>query len=66
MIYGNIVGGVSGFGNTFIIEDVHGNQLVGVAVDELTLFTATDSDVREGKVYAGDAGVSTGTLIVEE
>ena len=51
--------------NTFIIEDSAGNQLTGVVVDEFTLFTATDEDVKEGKVYAGDSGVSTGTHICE-
>lgn len=62
MICGNIVGGNSGFAKTYLLEDEYGNQLTGVLVDELTIFTATDSDVVEGKIYAGDKGVSTGTL----
>ena len=62
MICGNVVGGSSGFGKTYLLEDESGNQLTGVLVDELTIFTATDEDVVEGKVYAGDNGVSTGTL----
>lgn len=62
MIYGNMVGGSgSGFGKTFLIEDETGNQFTGVVVDELTIFTATDNDVRAGSVYAGNNGVSTGT-----
>ncbi len=66
ILYGNVVGGSSGFGKTFLLEDESGNQLTGVVVDEVTLFTATDEDVREGKIYAGDKGVSTGTLQVSE
>lgn len=66
MIYGNVVGGYSGTPKTYIIEDEYGNQVTAVVVDEVTLFTATDEDVREGKVYAGDKGVSTGTLKVNE
>jgi hypothetical protein len=61
MINGNMVGGGSGFGKTFIIEDVNGNEFTGVVVEKQEVFTATDNDVREGMVYASDSGVSTGT-----
>lgn len=63
-IYGNMVGGGSGFGKTFIIEDADGNEFTGVVVDKEVVFTATDNDVREGLVYASDAGVSTGTKVI--
>lgn len=66
VIYGNLVGGISGYGNTFVVVDADNNEFTGVVVDEEVLFTATDEDVREGKVYAGDHGVSTGTLKVGE
>ena len=65
IIYGNIVGGSSGLGNTFLLEDEDGNQVVGVVVDNVTLFTAEDDDVAAGKVYAGNNGVSTGTHTCE-
>lgn len=58
-ILGNATGGF-GFPKTYIITDSNGNELTGVYVESETIFTATDNDVREGMVYAGDAGVSTG------
>jgi hypothetical protein len=64
MIIGNMVGSYSSMGKTFIIEDKDGNEFVGVVVDSEVIFTAVDSDVRKGKVYASDEGVSIGTLEV--
>lgn len=64
MIIGNMVGSYSSMGKTMIIVDEDGNELVGVVVDSEVVFTATDSDVRQGKVYASDEGVSVGTLEV--
>ena len=61
MIYGNAVGGIVGYGKTFILTDENGNELTAVCVDKETVFTATDNDVREGMIYASDGGVSTGT-----
>lgn len=61
MISGNMVGSYSQLGKTLTIVDENGTELVGVIVDQETLFTATDNDVRVGSVYAGDEGVSTGT-----
>lgn len=63
-IAGNMVGSYSQMGKTFILTDSDGNELTGVVVGQETLFTATDNDVREGSVYAGDEGVSTGTRII--
>lgn len=60
-IVGNMVGCYSPMGKTFIIEDANGNEFTAVCVDQEQIFTATDNDVREGFVYAGDTGVSTGT-----
>lgn len=60
-ISGNLVGSYSQLGKTFIITDADGNELTGVVVGQETVFTATDNDVREGFVYAGDEGVSIGT-----
>ena len=61
MISGNMVGSYSSIGKTFILVDDDGNEITGVCVDNPVVFTAGDNDVREGFVYAGDSGVSTGT-----
>ncbi len=61
MISGNMVGSYSQMGKTFIIQDEAGNEITGVIVDQKTMFTAHDNDVREGMIYASDCGVSTGT-----
>ena len=60
-ISGNMVGSYSQIGKTFILVDEDGNEITGVVVDQETVFTAGDNDVREGMVYASDSGVSTGT-----
>jgi hypothetical protein len=65
VIYGNVVGGGSGFGKTFLLEDENGNQMTGIVVDELTVFTATAEDIKLGKVAGTDSGVVTGTHICE-
>lgn len=62
-ILGNATGGF-GFPRTYVITDSNGNELTGVVVGQETIFTATDNDVREGSVYAGDSGVSTGSKII--
>ena len=64
MISGNMVGTYSPLGKTFILVDADGNELTGVVVDSKVVFTAVDSDVKKGKVYASNDGVSTGTLEV--
>ena len=63
-ICGNMVGSYSQIGKTFVITDEAGNELTGVSTENEVVFTATDNDVREGSVYAGDAGVSTGTKVI--
>lgn len=65
MICGNMVGSYSQIGKTLTFVDEDGNEIVGVVVGQETIFTATDSDVIEGKVYASNDGVSIGTLVVE-
>ena len=62
MISGNLVGSYSQLGKTIILEDENGNEVVGVIVGSEVIFTAVDSDVVKGKVYASNEGVSTGTL----
>ena len=63
-IIGNMVGGSAQF-KTVILQDQDGNELTGVVVDSEVIFTAKDNDVRAGKVYASDNGVSTGTLVID-
>ena len=65
IIYGNIVGGSSGFGNTYLLEDEYGNQITGIVVDELTIFTATAEDIKFGKIAGTDSGVVIGTHVCE-
>jgi hypothetical protein len=64
MINGNMVGSYSQIGKTFILVDESGKELTGVVVEQETVFTATDNDVRSGKVYASNDGISVGTLEV--
>lgn len=60
MIIGNMVGGTAPI-KTVKIVDEENNEIIGVIVDSEVIFTARDEDVLEGKVYAGDNGVSVGT-----
>ena len=60
-IYGNMVGGMAPI-KTVTIVDGNGNEMIGVVTENEVLFTARDSDVREGKVFAGNDGISVGTL----
>lgn len=62
MINGNAVGGIVGYGKTFILTDENGNELTGVVTGEEVIFTADPvKDIRAGKVAATDAGVVTGS-----
>ena len=63
-IFGNMIGGVAPL-RTVILVDDDGNEVVGVITKSEVIFTAEDSDVRKGKVYASDNGVSIGTLEVD-
>lgn len=60
-IIGNMVGCYSPMGKTFILVDEDGVEIPGVIVESEVIFTATDSDVAIGKVYASNNGVSIGT-----
>lgn len=64
MISGNMVGSYSQIGKTFILEDESGTEITGVIVGQEVMFDATDNDVREGKKYASDCGVSIGTKMI--
>ena len=62
IIAGNMVGCYSMLGKTIIIEDENGEEIAGVVVENETILTATDEDVRKGKVYVSSNGISVGTL----
>jgi hypothetical protein len=62
-ICGNVIGGTAPV-KTIKFVDPNGNEYIGVVVDSEVIFTAVDEDVRQGKVYASDHGVSVGTLEV--
>ena len=62
IIAGNMVGCYSMLGKTVILEDTNGEEIAGVVVENETILTATDEDVRKGKVYVSNNGISVGTL----
>ena len=64
-IYGNLVGGIVGYGKTFVLVDESGYEVTGVIVDKMTMLTATAEDIKEGKVAAVDSGIVTGTHTCE-
>ena len=49
---------------SFVFVDASGNEMAGVLVDQETIFDATENDVREGKVFASDLGIKTGTKFI--
>ena len=63
MICGNLVGGITAYGKTFVLVDEDGNEIVGAVVDEITIFDATAEDIKIGKVAATDSGIVTGTHV---
>ena len=65
VICGNLVGGIVGYGKTFVLVDENDNEIAGVVVDEMTLLTATAEDIKQGKIAAVDSGIVTGTHVCE-
>ena len=62
-ICGNVIGGSAPM-RTIKIVDADNNEYIGVVVGSEVIFTAVDSDVKAGKVYASNHGLSVGTLEV--
>lgn len=61
-IYGNAVGGITGYGKTFILTDENGNEVIGTLVEDITIFDADPlTDIRVGKVAVTDQGVVVGS-----
>lgn len=65
MISVNLVGGIVGYGKTFIMVDENNNELIGTVVEELTIFDATAEDIKLGKTAVVDSGVVVGTHVCE-
>lgn len=65
MICGNLVGGIVGYGKSFLLVDESGKELAGIVVDELTLLTATAEDIKLGKTAGTESGIVTGTHVCE-
>ena len=64
MINGNMIGGTAPI-KTLKIVDEDGVEILGVVVDQETIFTANASeDIRDGKVAATDEGVVTGSAVI--
>lgn len=60
-IVGNMAGCYSQMGKTFVLVDNEGNELTGIVVDNVTVFTATADDILKGKTAGTEDGVVTGT-----
>lgn len=50
--------------NTLILRDEAGTEVVAVSVGEETEFTATENDIRQGKIAATENGVTEGTKVI--
>ena len=62
--YANLILQMSSDTDTYILVDEDGHEVVGVVVEEETIFDATENDIREGKVAATASGVTTGTKVI--
>ena len=49
---------------SYILVDEMGAELPAALVSQVTVFDATENDVREGKVFASDTGVKTGSKFI--
>lgn len=58
-IYGNAVGG-AGMAQTYILEDEDGNEVYGVLVENETVLTATENDIRLGTTAVTGIGLTNG------
>ena len=64
MIAGNVIGVNPITPKAVVLETADGIVLRGVAVDEKTIFTATENDIREGKTAGTEQGVITGQKVI--
>ena len=60
-IYGNMIGGGTAPLKTLILVDENGNEVVGVVTESVQAFSATPEDVKIGKTFVSDDGISEGT-----
>lgn len=49
---------------TYILQDEDGNEVVGVVSDEKVIFTATENDIRDGKIAATGEGITEGKKVI--
>ena len=49
---------------SYIFVDEEGDEVAGSLVSQETVFDAVENDVREGKVFASELGVKTGTKVI--
>lgn len=64
MIVGRMIGGHPVTPKSYVIETEDGREFYGILVDEETVFTATENDIRKGKVAATGNGVVVGTKVI--
>lgn len=62
--FGQITVVSSDIGETYILEDENGNEVVGVLVSNETVFDATANDIRLGKTAATERGVTLGEKVI--
>ncbi len=55
---------LSDVGETYILVDANGNEVVGVVVDNEVVFDATANDIRLGKTAATEGGVTLGEKVI--
>lgn len=51
-------------GQTYLLLDESGNEVLAALVDEDVNLTATEDDIREGATAVTEAGVTTGTKVI--
>lgn len=64
MIVGNVIGSNPITPKSYILRTEDGLEVAGILVSEETLFTATENDIREGKIAGTEKGVTTGEKII--
>lgn len=64
MITGNVIGGILKYPDTIILRDEDGKEYAATMLGEEVELTATENDIRIGKVAANEKGVVTGEKVI--
>ena len=64
MIVGNVIGGNPVTPKSFVLQTPDGQEIPAVLVKEETVFTATENDIREGKIAGTENGAITGQKVI--